>query len=544
MRATTPINIEVIEHELHDHPDQKFVSTLVSGLKEGFHTGIHPLPTISYICKNLQSALRNPETVTKLLQDEIDKGFVIGPFKEPPFEIYRINPIGIAEHKYSHKQRLILDLSAPHNGVDHTSLNELVDKAAFSVSYVKIDDAIRIIKTLGQGAVLTKTDIVDAFKLLPIRPDLWRFHGLQWNGKFYFFVRLCFGSRSSPKIFTMLSEAIHYIASHNYGMKHLLYLLDDFLSIDPPEGHTPHASPENPQRSLSLFHHVFGRLNVPLHPTKTVGPVTTLMFLGITLDTVKMFASLPQDKVDRIVQILCSFEERNNITKRELLSLLGHLNFASRVIVPGRSFVSYLLSLASSVKELHHHVRLSKECLSDIHMWRVFLTNWNGISFFYDDNITDSADYELFTDASGSKGYGAYFQGKWFSQPWTARCPQLGDDDMSIAFMELVPIVTCAVRWGSCWTCKRILFHCDNLATVCIISKGRSKSPLIMQLLRRLTLSAATNNYIVHAKHIPGKFNIFSDCLSRLQITKFRQLAPRADPLPTQVPSLEELYLT
>jgi hypothetical protein len=42
--------------------------------------------------------------------------------------------------------------------------------------------------------------------------------------------------------------------------------------------------------------------------------------------------------------------------KRELLQLLGHINFATRVIIPGRTFVSYLLTLATSAKELEHWV--------------------------------------------------------------------------------------------------------------------------------------------------------------------------------------------
>lgn len=83
---------------------------------------------------------------------------------------------------------------------------------------------------------------------------------------------------------------------------------------------------------------------------------------------------------------------------------------------------------------------------------------------------------------------------------------------MSIAFMELVPIVVSVVVWQDLWAKKRILFHCDNEATVAIINKGRSKSPAIMKLMRRLTLCAAKGNFIIHAKHIPGKMNVLSDC--------------------------------
>ena len=66
-----------------------------------------------------------------------------------------------------------------------------------------------------------------------------------------------------------------------------------------------------------------------------------------------MKAYLPVEKLSRITAMIDAFLYRRKITKRELLSLLDHMNFASRVIRPGRSFVSYLLSLASSVTELH-----------------------------------------------------------------------------------------------------------------------------------------------------------------------------------------------
>ena len=79
------------------------------------------IPT--YECRNALSARNNPDIVTRLLQEEIDKGFIRGPFSKPPFKQYRVNPLGIATHKYSKKQRLILYLSSSHNNDEHQSVN-------------------------------------------------------------------------------------------------------------------------------------------------------------------------------------------------------------------------------------------------------------------------------------------------------------------------------------------------------------------------------------------------------------------------------------
>ena len=34
-------------------------------------------------------------------------------------------------------------------------------------------------------------------------------------------------------------------------------------------------------------------------------------------------------------------------------------------------------------------------------MWYNFMSEWNGISFFYDENVTLAADMQLNTDSSG-----------------------------------------------------------------------------------------------------------------------------------------------
>ncbi|CAC5419725.1 unnamed protein product [Mytilus coruscus] len=103
-----------------------------------------------------------------LHESEVEKGYLEGPFDFIPFEHYRINPVCVAEGKYNKKKRLIVDLSAPHEDPKNPSLNKLIDKDESSLQYVSIDDAIRTIKSLGSKCWLLKTDITDAFKVMPL----------------------------------------------------------------------------------------------------------------------------------------------------------------------------------------------------------------------------------------------------------------------------------------------------------------------------------------------------------------------------------------
>ncbi len=206
----------------------------MKGFTYGFDTGFDTLPHISKECRNLLSTRRssNHQIVTDLVKRELDRGYLIGPFPESPFTTHRVNPLGLVQGKYSKKHRLIVDLSAPHDDEDHASLNSLIDKEKFSLTYVRIDDAVRIIKALGRGSFLCKTDITDAFKLIPIHPSLWHLHGVKWNQSFYYYTRLVFGSRSSPRIFDDFSSIICWIAQTQYQIDNILHLLDDFICFD------------------------------------------------------------------------------------------------------------------------------------------------------------------------------------------------------------------------------------------------------------------------------------------------------------------------
>ena len=105
---STPIDIEALATELELHPERDFVDYLTNGLRYGFDTGLQSRPQVSFICKNLLTAQKDPAAVRELIQTELNKGFLLGPFEQIPYHIYRINPVGVAEHKYSKKKGWLL----------------------------------------------------------------------------------------------------------------------------------------------------------------------------------------------------------------------------------------------------------------------------------------------------------------------------------------------------------------------------------------------------------------------------------------------------
>ena len=78
---------------------------------------------------------------------------------------------------------------------------------------------------------------------------------------------------------------------------------------------------------------------VPTVTAKTMGPSQVLEFTGIVLDSKRMEAHLPEDKLARIWQLLISFTNRRSTHLVDLQSLIGTLQFACKVVVLARTFL-------------------------------------------------------------------------------------------------------------------------------------------------------------------------------------------------------------
>eukprot|EP00731_Ephydatia_muelleri_P007891 Em0004g229a len=131
-----------------------------------------------------------------------------------------------------------------------------------------------------------------------------------------------------------------------------------------------------------------------------------------------------------------------------------------QVVPAGRLFLRRLIQLSTTVRKLHHHIHLNPEARADLRWWNSFLPSWNGISMFIAPEWKDADSFQLYTDASGSFGFGAYLDGAWFRGDWQPHQQLL---KRSIQWQELFAIVAAALTWGHFLTGQRIRFHCDNL---------------------------------------------------------------------------------
>lgn len=139
------------------------------------------------------------------------------------------------------------------------------------------------------------------------------------------------GFSSACAIFERFSTALHYIASRVLGIKHMVHVLDDFLGLGPP------SSPSC-QDHLNCFLRLCRQLGVPIKTEKTEAATTTIIFLGLELDSFTMEARLPADKLIKLRDLLHSASQSRKIKLRNLQSLLSLLIFSCLVATQCRPF--------------------------------------------------------------------------------------------------------------------------------------------------------------------------------------------------------------
>lgn len=512
----TPVLVTRLETWLAGYYPQT-VAFLTEGFKFGFHIPFYGEQS-QCLSHNLKSASQHKDILQMKIQNELDSGRVAGPFDAPPLPNMQFSPLGLVPKKDEGQFRLIHHLSFP----DGKSINDGIPAAMSSVTYQNIDDAVRLLKRSGPASFMCKTDIENAFRIIPLSPDDYHLVGFQVDGKFFYDKCLAMGLSSSCRLFECFSTSLQWIADTKLKVFGCAHILDDFFFVAP--------SYSRASTDLNQFLACMADIGVPMKSSKTVLPCTTISFVGIELDSISMEKRLPLDKLEKIRNLLAYYSVRKAITLKELQSITGLLSYACAVVAPGRPFLRRLTDLMIGLRKPHYKRRLNKEARADLQAWRIFIDHFNGKSLFLQDVWLTSDQIHLYTDAS-NVGFGGFCGRYWFSEQWNGT-----SSSHHINIKELFPIVLAIELWGASMLNKCILFHCDNLSVVHIINKQTSKDRVLMRLVRRLVVMCLRYNIMFQAEHIAGLENVYADQLSRLQIIEFLRVFPFQDQKRVHIP--------
>ena len=211
-RSPTPVKITEFAKYL-EGIDKGTYDYIVEGFTEGFRLGFKGERTTNDP-PNLKSALGNPKITQAKIDKEVEAGRYAGPFSKRPIDGLTVSPIGLQPKKEQGEYRLITHLSYPKGN----SINDGIAREHATVQYANITRAIKIVKQLGRGCYMAKTDIKSAFRIVPLNPDQYKLMGIKFNGKWYVDLCLAMGASSSCKIFEEISSAMEWVAKEKLNI--------------------------------------------------------------------------------------------------------------------------------------------------------------------------------------------------------------------------------------------------------------------------------------------------------------------------------------
>ena len=303
----TPVNVQEYKSLLQQSGYNKEKTRyLVNGFTKGFSLEYQGPKKVTKTANNLPLRVGSKTELWNKVMVEVKAGRYAGPFDKVPFRFFIQLPIGLVPKNKGAKTRLIFHLSHPKKG---DSVNSGIPMEKCSVKYPDFMDAIRICIAAGKGCKCAKSDMSMAFRNVPMDKDSWKYLVLKCahpiTGKMYYFVNKCmpFGASIRCAIFQEFSNSVGHIVKYQ-TKKPLVNYLDDYFFAA--------LKKLLCDLQVSTFLQICERICFPVSLEKTVWGCTLLTFLGLLIDTENQLICIPQDKLQRALDLIEYFLNKAN----------------------------------------------------------------------------------------------------------------------------------------------------------------------------------------------------------------------------------------
>ena len=520
---------------------------IIQFLEYGFPLGLNQLPTLSPALANHGSAYQFYPWLDKFFSTGLLKGGVTGPCLTVPFPEAMISPLMTAPKKPD-KRRAVFDATFGQHSLNNATPCEYYMGVKTVYTYPKIEDFKDIIIKCGKGCYLWKRDLARYYLQLPLDPTEYRYTGAIWRGTYFFFTSLMFGLRHSGLQGQKVTDAISWV-QRNLGLEYippqpLLTSTVDELLLETrnraivPIPDTDRQAPYNcvnycddlagcektKDKAVASFHSL-GKLFVDLglaeSKDKASAPSTSMVYLGVQFDTIKMTMSVPPEKLQEVRADLEIWRKKTTAVRKNLQSLLGKLFWISKVVKHSRPFLGRLLQQLRDMKGLpeNRKIRLTEDSIKDILWWLTYLRTFNGVSAIINDHDTCQTLEHLMPSpfkvcAGDATLWGG---GAWYGQQyWSCEFPDfLKQSEIAIHIKEFWTVICSCWVWGDEWANDVVYIFCDNDAVVDTIAFQKPKDPDMNTLLREFLYVVCLKKFSPILRKIDTKENLLADHISR-----------------------------
>jgi hypothetical protein len=202
-----------------------------------------------------------------------------------------------------------------------------IDPAHVSLEYSTLDKLFNSIRRRLPPGDIWKADLTDAFFHVTVTSRDAHLLGFHLDGVTYVDCTLNFGGRSSPFLFNLVAEALHWILE-SFGLDCSHYLDDSFGLVDRGMGHA----------TLRFFVAVCSALGIAMSTSKSTSG-DSVEVLGILVGSSEARAWITQKWIDNLRVDIDRILAQPWASPLDLQSIAGSLNFVSRVCPTGRAFM-------------------------------------------------------------------------------------------------------------------------------------------------------------------------------------------------------------
>ena len=363
----------------------------------------------------------------------------------------------------------------------------------------------KMVKAIQPGRWLASIDLKDAYFHIPVFPAHRRFLRFAFLGCHFQFRAMPFGLTSAPRIFTkVMAEVAQHL--HAQGI-HCYPYIDDLLIVGPDRNSTAHAV----ERTLELLISLGWVIN---RKKSDFNPSQDLVFIGARFQTKLGLVSLPEDRLQALLECTRDLWSRSMIPARTYLRMLGLMAACKYVVrfcmLRMRPLQRYLAQhWRPIVFPISHPIPLGQDFRDHILWWTVEENLTVGLLLDpVPPQVTITCDASL-------DGWGAVMDRDSASGRWTAE-----EASLHINWLEMEAIRRAISLWLPKLKGLTVRVESDSMTAVQYIRReGGTKSPSLCSLTWDLLLLCQEHQISLFPVHVPGTQNLESDSLSRTRWT-------------------------
>jgi len=505
----------------------------IEGIRSGMSTHqVKDLPGV--VVKNTDNTITYGKEISDAVAHWVKSGFASGPFNSPPLDRFRVNCLMAIPQEG--KVRPVLNVSAPKG----RSLNDNADLAA--IEKIKMSSAREfgyLLVKCGKNAKMSKSDVCDAYKLIPVPLEELRNQGFVWGGKYFVENSQIFGANSAPSNFDQVNGTIVLLAILESDINKDLVLkhLDDVLCAAPGKS-------DSCERFTKQFKETCQKLNVKLQP---VCPKNEKAFenadygkvLGTWFFTKELEWKMAEDKKNKCLRSIKTALESDGTDLLEIQSLIGNLNNVS-LMCPFLKAFRWPINrcLSECLDNPEEKCQLSDQAKLDLRVWVRMLTMDIKLPIPREPCEGPPVHYKLFASDAAGRADDALYQGQGVAsvgfnedghiilavrKEWSKDMISNQVDvegkrfGNKTAFLEMVGILIPMLMLHKSLRRQHVVFKVDNIACVHGWKNRNMKEDVYSSIvIRTIFLVAMKLETCLHVIHVPRKSDWEGDMVDRM----------------------------